>query len=101
MPIFALMGFVQPGLQGLMTRRVAPHEQGQLQGANSAALGLAAIAGPPIFGLTFAWSLRHEQMLHAPGLAVALAAAFMAAAFLLALRVARPYAVDQQVAEAA
>lgn len=101
MPIFALMGLVQPGLQGLMTRRVAPHEQGQLQGANAAALGLAAIFGPLIFGLTFAWSIRHEASLHAPGLAVALAAAFMVAAFALALRVARPYLADQQVAEAA
>jgi DHA1 family tetracycline resistance protein-like MFS transporter len=101
MPIFALMGLVQPGLQGLMTRRVAPHEQGQLQGANSAALGLAAIFGPPIFGLTFAWSLRHEAVLHAPGLAVGLASAFMVAAFLLALRVARPYPAEQAVAEAA
>jgi len=101
MPIFALMGLVQPGIQGLMTRRVAPHEQGQLQGANSAAIGIAAIFGPAIFGLTFAWSLRHEQVLHAPGLAVALASAFMVAAFVLALRVARPYSAEQAVAEAA
>lgn len=101
MPIFALMGLVQPGVQGLMTRRVAPHEQGQLQGANSAAIGLAAIFGPPVFGLTFAWSLRHEDVLHAPGLAVALASAFMVAAFLLALRVARPYVAEQQAAAAA
>jgi DHA1 family tetracycline resistance protein-like MFS transporter len=93
MPIFAF--------QGLMTRRVAPHEQGQLQGANSAAIGLGAIFGPLIFGLTFAWSIRHEAVLHAPGLAVALAAAFMIAAFALALRVARPDAGEQSVAEAA
>jgi DHA1 family tetracycline resistance protein-like MFS transporter len=101
MPIFALMGLVQPGMQGLMTRRVAPHEQGQLQGANSAAIGLAAIFGPLIFGLTFAWSIRHEEVLHAPGLAVALASAFMVAAFLLALRVARPYVAEQPARAAA
>jgi DHA1 family tetracycline resistance protein-like MFS transporter len=49
LPIFALSGLIQPGLQGLMTRRVAPNEQGQLQGANSAMMGIASIIGPPLF----------------------------------------------------
>ena len=31
-PVFALVGLMQPGLQGLMTRRVGPTHQGQLQG---------------------------------------------------------------------
>ena len=35
-----------PGLQGLMTRRVGPQEQGQLQGANQSLQGIAAIIGP-------------------------------------------------------
>ena len=44
----ALSGLMSPGLQGLMTRRVGPSEQGQLQGANSAMMGVAAIAGPAL-----------------------------------------------------
>lgn len=87
-PVFALMGFLMPGLQGLMTRRVPPHEQGQLQGANQSLQGIAAIVGPLIFGLTFAWSIRHENF-HVPGLAIYLAAGMLAAAFAMGARVGR------------
>jgi DHA1 family tetracycline resistance protein-like MFS transporter len=87
-PIFALMGFLMPGLQGLMTRRVAPHEQGQLQGANQSLAGVAAILGPVIFGETFAWSLRHEAF-HVPGLAIYLAAGLLMLAFVIALGAAK------------
>lgn len=87
-PIFAFTGLIMPGLQGLMTQRVSPQQQGQLQGANQSLMGLASIFGPPIFGATFAWSLRHEGF-HVPGLAIYVAASLMAAAFLLALASAR------------
>jgi DHA1 family tetracycline resistance protein-like MFS transporter len=87
-PLFAMTGFLMPGLQGLMTRKVAPHEQGQLQGANQSLTGIAAIVGPPIFGATFAWSLRHESF-HQPGLAIYLASGLLVLAFLLALTVAK------------
>ncbi|WP_374471947.1 TCR/Tet family MFS transporter [Phenylobacterium sp.] len=88
-PIFAGVGFLMPGLQGLMTRRVQPHEQGQLQGANQSLTGIASVAGPPLFGLVFAWSIRHDATLHAPGLAIYLAAGMLAGAFALALGVAK------------
>jgi DHA1 family tetracycline resistance protein-like MFS transporter len=32
-PVMSLLGLAMPGLQGLMTRRISPAEQGQLQGA--------------------------------------------------------------------
>jgi len=85
-PIFALSGFIMPGLQGLMTRRVEPFEQGQLQGANQSLTGIAAVAGPPVFGLVFAWSLREA---HPPGLAIYLAGGLLALAFALAAAAAR------------
>jgi DHA1 family tetracycline resistance protein-like MFS transporter len=98
MPIFALMGLVQPGLQGLMTRRVQPHEQGQLQGANSAIAGLTGLVGPGLYTVIFAWSLRHEATLHMPGLAVLVAGGMMALGFVLALGIARePKAAPQAV----
>jgi DHA1 family tetracycline resistance protein-like MFS transporter len=87
-PIFSFTGLIMPGLQGLMTQRVTPHQQGQLQGANQSLMGLASIFGPVVFGETFAWSLRHEGF-SLPGLAVYVASALMAAAFLLALAAAR------------
>lgn len=97
-PVFALMNFLQPGLQGLMTRRVEPSGQGQLQGANQSLQGIASVIGPIIFGLTFAWSIRHEGIMHQPGLAIYLASGLLVGAFLLALRVGR---APLPVAEAA
>ncbi|WP_293676726.1 TCR/Tet family MFS transporter [uncultured Phenylobacterium sp.] len=86
-PVFALMNFMQPGLQGLMTRRVGPQQQGQLQGANQGLQGIASVAGPMVFGLTFAWAVRHDASLHMPGLPIYIAAGLMVAAYLLSLRV--------------
>jgi MFS transporter, DHA1 family, tetracycline resistance protein len=88
-PIFALSGLIMPGVQGLMTRRIPPTHQGQLQGTNQSLQGIASIIGPVIFGSVFAWSLRHAASLHTPpGLAIYLAAALLGLAFLLALGVA-------------
>jgi MFS transporter, DHA1 family, tetracycline resistance protein len=95
-PVFALSGFIMPGLQGLMTRKVEPHEQGQLQGANQSLTGIAAIVGPPLFGLVYAWSLRES---HPEGLAIWLAGALLVAALLLALAAARQPAPAAAAAE--
>ena len=89
LPLFALSGLIQPGLQGLMTRRVAPNEQGQLQGANSAMMGIASIIGPPLFLFPFAFAVRHDASLHMPGLPILIAAALMLASTVLAYAKAR------------
>ncbi|MDB5471378.1 MAG: major facilitator superfamily 1 [Caulobacter sp.] len=88
-PIFALSGLIQPCLQALMTRKVGPQEQGQLQGANSAMMGIAGIMGPMIFGSTFAFALHHEATLRLPGLPILIAASMMTLAMLLAARFAK------------
>ncbi|MGH6998078.1 MAG: TCR/Tet family MFS transporter [Phenylobacterium sp.] len=88
-PVFALLNFLMPGLQGLMTRRVEPSAQGQLQGANQALQGIASVIGPIAFGMTFAWSIRHDGVMHQPGLAIYLASGLLVAALLLSLRVGR------------
>ncbi|HEX5775669.1 MAG TPA: TCR/Tet family MFS transporter [Caulobacteraceae bacterium] len=90
MPIFALMGLVQASIQGLMTRRVAPHEQGQLQGANSSIAGITGLIGPGLYTAVFAWSLRNEATQHMPGLAILVAGGLMALGFFLSLRFAKP-----------
>ena len=84
MPIGCLTGLLIPGLQGLMTRRVGPTEQGQLQGANQSLIGIAAMAGPLIFGLSFAAAVRHPAW-GVPGLPMLLASAIMAACLILAI----------------
>jgi len=99
-PVFALINFLQPGLQGLMTRRVGPQEQGQLQGANQSLQGIASIIGPMIFGTTFAWAVRHDPVLHMPGLPILIASALLLTAFLLAVRVGHaPVAAATAAAE--
>lgn len=90
MPIFALMGLVQASIQGLMTRRVSHHEQGQLQGANASIAGITGLIGPGLYTAVFAWSLRNEATQHMPGLAILLAAGLMGLGFILSLRFARP-----------
>jgi DHA1 family tetracycline resistance protein-like MFS transporter len=86
MPIFALIGLMQPGLQGLMTQHVTGSEQGRLQGANQSTGGIAAIVGP-IFPLTFAFALRRVPGL--PGLPILIAAGLLAVALVLSFRYAR------------
>ena len=99
MPISCLGGLIIPGLQGLMTRRVGPSEQGQLQGANQSLAGIASVVGPPLFGLSFASALRHP-LWHLPGLPMLLAAATTAGCLLLALKV-RPSPVPEHEAVSA
>ena len=91
-PVFALVNFTQPGLQGLMTRRVGPQEQGQLQGANQGLQGIASVIGPMIFGLTFAWAVRHDATLHMPGLPILIASSLLFGGFLLSIKVGHPVA---------
>jgi MFS transporter, DHA1 family, tetracycline resistance protein len=91
-PAGLLAPLIMPGLQSLMTRRVAANEQGRLQGLNSAFMGLTAIFGPMLYLPTLAWAVRHDAQLHQPGLPIVIAATFCAAAFGLAVAVARPVA---------
>jgi DHA1 family tetracycline resistance protein-like MFS transporter len=83
MPVSCLNGLLIPGLQGLMTRRVGPMEQGQLQGANQSLMGVASVIGPPLFGLSLAWTVRNPQW-HLPGLPMLLASLTMVGCFTLA-----------------
>lgn len=95
-PIFALMGLVGPGINGVMSRRVASTEQGRLQGANAGMMALAGLFGPILFTQVFAWSIGPRH--HAPGLAFYLASGLLALGLLLALRVPKTVAVGAEAA---
>jgi DHA1 family tetracycline resistance protein-like MFS transporter len=84
MPINSLSGILIPGLQGLMTRLVGPTEQGQLQGANQSLMGMASVLGPILYGLSFAWSVRHPEW-HLPGLPLLLSSFTMLLSLSLAI----------------
>ena len=85
MPISCLAGLINPGLQGLMTRRVGVDEQGRLQGANQSMAGLASVIGPSLFGLSFAWAVRHPGA-QVPGLPLLIAAVITAGCVVIGLR---------------
>lgn len=87
-PVFCLSGLVAPGAQGLMSRRVQPWEQGQLQGANAGMTGIAAVIGPLIYAPIFAWTIENDASVHQPGLAILMAAGLLVIGLLLAARFA-------------
>ena len=91
-PAGALGALIMPGLQSLMSRRVAANEQGRLQGLNSAFLGLTAIFGPILYLSLLAFAVRHDAQLHQPGIPIVVAALFCMAALGLAVAVAKPVA---------
>jgi len=85
-PVMALWGIANPALQGLMTRRVPPGQQGRLQGATNSVQSIAQLLGPFLFTLTFAYFIGPSAPLKAPGAPFLLAAGLMAIAVLIALR---------------
>ncbi len=88
-PVFAPIGLSGPALQSLMTRRVDPSQQGQLQGANNSIVGLTGIFGPILFTLVFAQFIGPSALTGLSGAPFILAAALMAASATLAVRVSR------------
>jgi DHA1 family tetracycline resistance protein-like MFS transporter len=86
-PVMALWGLYGPSAQGLMTRRVPPSEQGQLQGALMGLRGLSGLISPAIFTFTFATFISPNSAVHLPGAPFLLAAVLLLAAFVLAWRV--------------
>ncbi|HXX92941.1 MAG TPA: TCR/Tet family MFS transporter [Planctomycetota bacterium] len=83
-PIFAFMGLFNPAAQAIMTRRVGPREQGQLQGANASLAGIAGMAGPVLFSRTFAQAIGPWKSWGVPGAPFLLAGLLVAVAIPLA-----------------
>ncbi|MGH7878876.1 MAG: MFS transporter, partial [Candidatus Binataceae bacterium] len=88
-PLAGMWGLSGPPMQGLMTRRVGPSEQGQLQGALSCIRGIAFMIGPILFTAIFASAIGRYRAWNLPGAAFALAAILIAFSMLLAARVTR------------
>jgi len=89
-PVMALWGLANPAAQGLMTRRVGPSEQGELQGANSSIMGIASLIGPGMFTQTFALAIGSARSWNVPGAPFLLAGSLLVGSALLAWRATRP-----------
>ena len=77
----------QASSQALMTRRVGPAEQGELQGALGSVRGISMLIGPSVFTLTFAQFAGPWRPLGLIGAPWILAALLYAGSLLLAWRV--------------
>ena len=88
--VYAPAGLFNPSLLGLISRRVGPSEQGQVQGANSSLTGIAGMVGPALFTTAFSTAIRPGGAIHLPGLPFLLSSALFALAGITALRASRP-----------
>ncbi|MDZ4739184.1 MAG: TCR/Tet family MFS transporter [Alphaproteobacteria bacterium] len=79
-PVAALWSFYGPAAQSLMSQRVSPSEQGQLQGALGSMNGISFIIAPIVYPLIFAAAI---DMKDGAGSLPVLGAPFFAAALLL------------------
>ncbi|MBX5480648.1 MAG: TCR/Tet family MFS transporter [Myxococcaceae bacterium] len=100
-PVMSLWGLANPAIQGLMTRKVGPSEQGQLQGANQSLMAVAELVGPSMFSFTFAWFISADAPLRLPGAPFLLATAFLVMAGGLAAWVTRGASRDASPPKAA
>lgn len=91
-PISALMGFVNPSAQALMTSRVDATEQGRLQGAVAGLTALAGLVGPWTFTHLYAVGIDPAMGWHVPG------AAFYAGAAALVVALGLVWRMRQAVA---
>jgi DHA1 family tetracycline resistance protein-like MFS transporter len=89
-PLMALWGLESPVANGLMSKRVSPTEQGQLQGANASIQGIANLVAPVIFAQLFAYAIGAGRGWNLPGAPFLLAALLLVAAAALAWQVTRP-----------
>jgi MFS transporter, DHA1 family, tetracycline resistance protein len=85
-PVMAFWGVAGAATQALMTRLVAPDQQGQLQGANNSVQSVSQLVGPFLFTLTFAYFIGAQAPMKLPGAPFLLAAALLLLALLIAAR---------------
>jgi DHA1 family tetracycline resistance protein-like MFS transporter len=97
-PVMALWGFANPSALGLMSRRVGPQEQGQVQGANASIAGIANMLGPGLFTQVFAAAIGPDRGWQFPGAPFGLAALMLLAAMAIAWRVTREEKSESRVA---
>ncbi len=89
-PLIALWGLAGPAMQSLMSSRVSPSEQGQLQGALSSLVGIAGMIGPILFTQSFALAITPPQTRSLPGAPYWLASTLLFASLVLGWKVTQP-----------
>ena len=89
MPVMALWGLASPASQSLMSQRLEPHEQGQLQGALTSLMAFSGLFGPGLFTQVFASAIDPKLGLHLPGAPFFVSSALLVLALVVAERATR------------
>ena len=64
---FVLAGIGGPAIQGIISLRVPPTEQGQIQGGLTSVISLTAVFGPPMMTALFAYFTGDHRPFYLPG----------------------------------
>jgi DHA1 family tetracycline resistance protein-like MFS transporter len=67
--IGAFSGIAGPAAQSIITKKVGPTEQGEVQGALNSVASVASIVAPILWTWMFAYSVDPERKIHVPGIA--------------------------------
>jgi MFS transporter, DHA1 family, tetracycline resistance protein len=94
-PLMSLWGIANAASMGLMSRRVAATEQGQLQGANASLMGIANLFGPGLFTQVFALFVGERAVWHLPGAPFLLAALLLLFAAMVASAATQPLSKNE------
>jgi DHA1 family tetracycline resistance protein-like MFS transporter len=94
LPFLSLWGLGSPAVQGLMSKRISPSAQGQLQGALMSLFGVAGMIAPLVFTQIFAIAIAPQRAVAFPGAPYFLAALLLAASLITAWTATRARAPD-------
>ena len=88
--VVIISGITYPNLASLLSKRVGPDQQGQLQGALAILFACTGLIGPITFTNLFAWSIGPGSWLHLPGLSILVGALLILMGVGLSAVYARP-----------
>jgi len=87
---YCLGGIAQPAMQAVMAGKVPPNAQGELQGAITSTMSLAAIIGPFVMNNLFFYFTHKEAPVYLPGAPFFLGAFLMAASAVIVYKTLHP-----------
>ncbi|MFN8253620.1 MAG: TCR/Tet family MFS transporter [Ferruginibacter sp.] len=90
LPLYCIGGIAQPALQGVIAGKVPANAQGELQGALTSTMSLAAIIGPFIMNNLFFYFTHDQAPFRLPGAPFLLGACLMAVSAVIAYKTLHP-----------
>jgi DHA1 family tetracycline resistance protein-like MFS transporter len=83
---YCLGGIAQPAIQAIMSGKVPPNEQGELQGTLTSVMSLSSIIGPLVMNNLFFYFTHNEAPVYLPGAPFFLGALLMLTSAIIAFK---------------